>query len=171
MTSNALARMIDDEFDAATLRRALGLFPSGVTAFGGLVADQPIGMAASSFTSVSLDPALVSICVAKTSTTWPAIQSRQTFGISVLSKSQGEVARRLSVRADERFAGIHWRASTSGAVFIDGAPLWLECAPYRVIPAGDHVIVVLQILGLASYPDEEPMVFHRSGFHAIQATA
>jgi flavin reductase (DIM6/NTAB) family NADH-FMN oxidoreductase RutF len=62
---------VDDQFDQALLRQAFGCFPSGVTAFCGLLDGVAVGMAASSFTWVSLDPALVSVCVANSSTTWP----------------------------------------------------------------------------------------------------
>jgi flavin reductase (DIM6/NTAB) family NADH-FMN oxidoreductase RutF len=155
------------QFDAALLRQAYGLFPSGVTAFCALVGDQPIGMTASSFTSVSLDPALVSLCVAHTSTTWPALSRVERLGISVLSSAQGVVARQLAERSYDRFAGIDWHAAPSGAVFLPGAALWLECERHQEVAAGDHVIVILRIVGLAIDPEPAPIVFHRSGFYEL----
>jgi flavin reductase (DIM6/NTAB) family NADH-FMN oxidoreductase RutF len=62
-------------------------------------------------------------------------------------------------------------ATDSGAVFVHGATLWLECSPFKRIEAGDHEIVVLQIVSLAVYPDVAPMVFHRSNFHGLASTA
>lgn len=72
---------VNDQFDQNVLRQAFGCFPSGVTAFCGLLDGAAEGMAASSFTSVSLDPPLVSVCVAKTSTTWPKLATLDRLGL------------------------------------------------------------------------------------------
>jgi flavin reductase (DIM6/NTAB) family NADH-FMN oxidoreductase RutF len=161
---------VDDQFEQALLRQAFGCFPSGVTAFCGLLDSAAEGMAASSFTSVSLDPPLVSVCVANTSTTWPKLATLHRLGLSVLAGDHAPIARALASKTGDRFNGIDWMATDSGAVFVHGATLWLECAPYKRVEAGDHEIVVLQIVALAIYPDIAPMVFHRSNFHEL-ATA
>lgn len=158
---------IDDGFDQAMLRQAFGCFPSGVTAFCGLLDGAAEGMAASSFTSVSLDPPLVSVCVANTSTTWPKLATLDRLGLSVLAGDHAPVAKQLASKSGPRFSGIDWMATDSGAVFVHGATLWLECAPYNRVEAGDHEIVVLRIVALAMYPDVAPMVFHRSGFREL----
>ncbi len=163
--------LVEDEFDQALLRQAFGCFPSGVTAFCGLLDGVPEGMAASSFTSVSLDPALVSVCVANTSTTWPKLARLERLGLSVLAGDHGPVARALAAKNGDRFDGVEWTASDSGAVFVHGATLWLECAPFKRVEAGDHEIVVLQIVSLAMYPDVAPMVFHCSNFRELAPTA
>jgi flavin reductase (DIM6/NTAB) family NADH-FMN oxidoreductase RutF len=157
----------DDQFDQALLRQAFSCFPSGVTAFCGLLDGVAEGMAASSFTSVSLDPALVSVCVANSSTTWPKLARLERLGLSVLAGEHAPVARALASKTGNRFSGVDWMATDTGAVFVHGATLWLECAPYKRIEAGDHEIVVLQIVSLAIYPDVAPMVFHRSNFHEL----
>lgn len=159
------------QLDSTVLRQAFGCFPSGVTAFCGLADGQPEGFAASSFTSVSLDPALVSICVANSSETWPKLARMTRLGISVLASAQGEVARSLAGKGADRFVDVSWTARDSGAVFIDGASLWLECEPFLRLPAGDHEIVLLRILSLEMDPDVRPMVFHRSSFHELATPA
>ncbi|UXA17764.1 flavin reductase family protein [Mycobacterium sp. SMC-4] len=161
---------VEGQFDQTLLRQALGCFPSGVTAFCGLIDNIAEGMAASSFTSVSLAPPLVSVCVANTSTTWPKLARLERLGLSVLASDHGTVARSLAAKTADRFAGVDWEATDSGAVFVHGSTLWLECAPFKRIEAGDHEIVVLQVMALAMYPDIAPMIFHRSGFHALSAT-
>jgi flavin reductase (DIM6/NTAB) family NADH-FMN oxidoreductase RutF len=163
--------LLDDKFDAQLLRQAFGCFPSGVTAFCGMGEGKPEGMAASSFTSVSLAPALVSVCVATTSTTWPKLAELDRLGLSVLSNEHGPVARALSAKGTDRFSEISWDSTDSGAVFVHGASLWLECAPYQTVAAGDHEIVVLEIVSLAMNPDAAPLVFHRSNFHNLAPTA
>ena len=161
----------DDGFDQALLRQAFGCFPSGVTAFCGMIDGRPEGMAASSFTSVSIDPALVSVCVAKTSTTWARLAELPMLGLSVLSSQHGLVARALASKGIDRFASVEWAATDAGAVMVHGASLWLECKPFKVLDAGDHEIVVLEIESLAIHPDVEPMVFHRSSFYGIARSA
>lgn len=161
----------DEKFDQALLRQAFGCFPSGVTAFCGLLNGTAEGMAASSFTSVSLDPPLVSVCVAKTSTTWPKLASLDRLGLSVLAGEHAAIARSLSAKTGDRFSGIDWEATAGGAVFVHGATLWLECTPFKRVDAGDHEIVVLQIISLAMYPDVTPMVFHASSFRQLSPTA
>lgn len=162
---------VDDQFDQALLRQAFGCFPSGVTAFCGLLDGVAEGMAASSFTSVSLDPPLVSVCVASTSTTWPKLAKLDRLGLSVLADDHAPVARSLASKTGDRFSGVYWEATDSGAVFVHGATLWLECAPFKRVEAGDHEIVVLQVVALAIYPDVAPMVFHRSNFRELAPTA
>jgi flavin reductase (DIM6/NTAB) family NADH-FMN oxidoreductase RutF len=146
------------------LRRAYGMFPSGVTAVCALREGVPVGMAASSFTSVSIEPALVSVCMAVTSTTWPTLRLRPALGISVLGASHGTVARSLSAKTGDRFADVDWEANKDGAVFVHGATLWLDCSIRDEIRAGDHDIVVFEIRALESYPDVDPMIFHASKF-------
>ncbi|UIX29186.1 flavin reductase family protein [Streptomyces sp. GQFP] len=154
-------------FDQAVLRRAFGCFPSGVTAVCGMLDGVPQGMAASSFTSVSLAPPLVSVCVAHTSTTWPTLAALPRIGVSVLAEGHtGEVSALASKKGD-RFADVSWEAAESGAVFVHGSTLWLECEVHDQLPAGDHDVVLLRICSLQANPDVAPMVFHNSGFRRL----
>lgn len=162
---------VQEAFDTQVLRQAFGCFPSGVTAFCGLVDGKPEGIAASSFTSVSLDPALVSVCVANDSATWPKLARMSRLGISVLATEHGTVARALASRSDDRFGDVDWTATDGGAVLVHGASLWLECKPFLRCPAGDHEIVILEILALEMNPDVTPMVFHRSSFRELAKPA
>jgi len=82
--------------DTATLRRVFGAFPTGVTALAAEVNGTPTGIAASSFTSVSLDPPIVSVCVAHSSTTWPMLRTADRLGVSVLGAHQAHAARQLA---------------------------------------------------------------------------
>ncbi len=149
---------------AAELRRAFGCFPSGVVGLCALVEGVPVGMAASSFTSVSLDPALVSVCVARSSTTWPQLRTRARIGVSVLAADHEDACRRLAAKDGDRFAGLGWSAREQGSVFLDGAVARLDCSVVEHLPAGDHEIVLLRIHELDYEPDAAPLVFHRSRF-------
>ncbi|HET9169192.1 MAG TPA: flavin reductase family protein [Actinospica sp.] len=157
------------DLDPATLRRVLGAFPTGVTALAALVDGEPAGMAANSFTSVSLDPPLVSVCVATSSSTWPKLRRATRLGVSVLSHEQEEASRGLASRGVDRFAGLSWHATDDGAILLDGASAWFDCAVEREIRAGDHEIVLLHVHGLGTDPQTPPLVFHGSRYRRLAA--
>ena len=98
------------------LRRVFAAFPTGVTALAAEPEGIPVGMAASSFTSVSLEPPLVSVCVAQTSRTWPALRAASRIGVSVLADGHAEASRRLSAKDGDRFGGQRWRRSDDRAL-------------------------------------------------------
>ncbi|MFF6952243.1 flavin reductase family protein [Streptomyces iakyrus] len=153
--------------DPAVLRQAFGCFPSGVTALCALDADGPVGMAASTFTPVSLRPPLVSVCVQDTSSTWPRLRMRSRLGVSVLAEEQDRICRSLAGKGVDRFADVGWEASEGGGVYIHGAGLWLDCSVHAEFPGGDHTIVLLEIHALRAEPDREPLVFHGSRFRRL----
>lgn len=154
-------------FDRPTLRRAFACFPSGVTAVCALHGGKPIGIAASSFTSVSLDPPLVSVCVAHTSKTRPMLTRQPRIGVSVLSEHHSATASALSAKGPDRFATVDWEAAEDGAVFISGSSLWLDCSVEQVVLAGDHDILVLRIHALRADPGIRPIIFHSSSFRRL----
>jgi flavin reductase (DIM6/NTAB) family NADH-FMN oxidoreductase RutF len=150
------------------LRRVFSTFPTGVVAMAAVVGDVPVGLAASSFVSVSLEPALVSVCVAHTSTTWPVLRAAARLGISVLGAHQESAGRQLAARGVDRFAGLGWRATADGAVLLAGASAWLDCAVDRQVPAGDHDIVLLRVHDLGADPRVPPLVFHGSAYRRLE---
>lgn len=150
------------------LRRIFSAFPTGVTAVAALIDGTPVGLAANSFTSVSLDPALVSVCADLKSATWPLLRSSTRIGISVLAAHQQEACLQLSSKtAADRFAALDIRATPDGAVFVEGASAWLDCSIESVFPAGDHDIIVFRVHDLDDDPSAAPLVFHSSGFRSL----
>jgi flavin reductase (DIM6/NTAB) family NADH-FMN oxidoreductase RutF len=153
---------LTDSLEPVRLRHVFGTFPIGVAALAALVDGQPHGIAVSSFTSVSLDPAMVLVCVARTSTTWPLLADVPRLGISVLAADQGQACRQLSAPAGDRFRGLGWRATADGAVLLEGASGWFECSIEQEGPAGDHNVVVLRVHDLDGDSTVPPLVFHGS---------
>jgi flavin reductase (DIM6/NTAB) family NADH-FMN oxidoreductase RutF len=153
--------------DSARLREVFAAFPTGVTVVAAEIGGQPVGIAASSFTSVSLQPPMVSVCVAHSSATWPVLQTAERLGVSVLGAHQQLVARQLAGPSDRRFADQVWRVATSGAIALDGVSAWLECAIEQTVAAGDHDIAVLRVHDVAVDPDVAPLVFHGSRFREL----
>lgn len=150
-----------------SLREAFGHFPSGVVAIAAEVEGVRVGLAASTFVPVSLEPPLVSFCVQNTSTTWPKLKDLPMLGISVLGEAHDEAAKTLAAKTGDRFAGMETVSYESGAVFIKGTGLWLESAIEQLIPAGDHVIVVLRVNEVTVDAEVAPIVFHRSAFRRL----
>lgn len=150
-----------------TLRSVFGAFPTGVTALAALHDRRPLGLAANSFTSVSLDPPLVSVCVAHSSSTWPLLRAADRLGVSVLGEHQEEVSRQLAGSDSDRFARLTWRATERGAVLLTDASAWLECSVADTVTAGDHDVVILRVHDLGSDPDRPPLVFHGSRYRRL----
>ncbi|MEW2355709.1 flavin reductase family protein [Spirillospora sp. NPDC029432] len=153
--------------DPAQLRAAYACFPSGVTALCALDGGEPVGIAASSFTCVSIDPGLVSVCLRNSSATWPRLRRARRLGVSVLAEHHGDACRALSSKDGDRFAGIDWTAYTEGAVFVRDAVAWLECSVEEELPAGDHAIALLAVHALRAAPGRRPLVFHGSRFRRL----
>ena len=156
--------------DPAALRQAFGCFPSGVAAVCAEAEGGPVGMAVSSFTSVSIDPPLVSICVSHSSATWPKLRAAPRLGVSILNDAHGVACRQLSSKDGDRFAGLLLERTPERAVLIDGATAWLDCSLHAELAAGDHTIALLRIEALAADPATGPLVFHGSRFHRLVAS-
>ena len=151
----------------ASLREAFSHIPSSVVAIAAEADGIKLGMAASTFVPVSLDPPLVSVCVQNTSETWPRLSRLPTLGISLLSENHDDATRTLAARTGDRFAGLSTASSPTGAVFVEGTGVWLESAIEQTVPAGDHTIVILRISNITVHGDVPPIVFHRSTFRRL----
>lgn len=155
------------DLSPAALREAFGHFPSGVIAIAAELDGARVGLAASTFVPVSLDPPLVSFCVQNTSETWPRLKDVAVLGISVLGESHDAAARALAAKTGDRFAGLETESSAAGAVFVKGTSVWLETTIDNEVPAGDHTIVILRIRDVTVHGEVAPIVFHRSGFRRL----
>ena len=156
------------DLDPATLREAFGHFPTGVVAICAEIDGERVGMAASTFVPVSLDPPLVSFCVQRTSATWPRLAAAPHIGITVLGEAHDQAVRVLAAKTGDRFAGLTTETHEGGALFLHDAGLWLDTTLAQQVPAGDHAIAVLRINGLAAHPDVSPIVFHRSAVRRLR---
>jgi 3-hydroxy-9,10-secoandrosta-1,3,5(10)-triene-9,17-dione monooxygenase reductase component len=152
--------------DSMRFRSILGKFATGVVAITAIDPDSgvPTGLAANSFTSVSLDPPLVGFCVAHTSSTWPKLRSADRQCVNILSEPQTEVCLQLAAKGGDKFAGLGWTTSPSGSPVLDGALAWIECSVEAEYMAGDHVIVVARVHHLDKHHDGEPLVFYKGGY-------
>lgn len=157
--------------DPADFREVLGHFATGVAAVTGFDGDRPTGLLVNSFASVSLEPPLVSFCVAHTSATWPLLRADRLHCVCFLSADQESHARRLARSGNEKFSGLPWSPSPAGLPIPDGTLAWLECTTRAEHPAGDHVIVVSEVgtLSRTSTAATDPMIFYRGAFGRFTA--
>lgn len=160
--------MTTAQLDQRALRTAMAQFPSGVVALCADPAGERIGMAASSFVSVSLEPALVAVCIQQTSSTWPRLREAGRLGVSVLAEEHAAAARTLAARTGDRFAGVRTLRRDSGALLVADAALWIESRIVQEVPAGDHTIALLSVDWLEHPGDVAPIVFHRSAFCRLE---
>jgi flavin reductase (DIM6/NTAB) family NADH-FMN oxidoreductase RutF len=154
-------------FSRDELRRALGAFATGVTVVTTGGPAGLYGVTANSFTSVSLEPPLVLVCLRRRSPGRTMIAANGAFAINVLTAEQERLGRRFASRdrGTGMFEGVDHHRGSAGSPILDGAA-HLECRLAGIHAAGDHVIVVGHVLALAVDPDATPLLFHGGRFLA-----
>jgi flavin reductase (DIM6/NTAB) family NADH-FMN oxidoreductase RutF len=169
MTVHGMAT--NQDLDPGRLRKVFGVFPSGVVAVAAAVDGGHVGLAASSFTSVSLDPPLVSFSVATTSRTWPTLRRADHLGVTILAEHHDQACRQLAGAVEHRFDGLPLTTSAEGAVTLDDGLARFDCTIHDEVEAGDHLIVLLRVHDVDHADNSQPLVFHRSGFGLVRRTA
>ncbi|MBO0849698.1 MAG: flavin reductase [Pseudonocardia sp.] len=151
--------------DGQRFRRVLGNYPTGVTVVTAIGEDgNPAGMAVGSFTSVSLDPPLVAFLPTKTSTSFPKIRTATSFCVNVLAADQEPLSRIFAASGGDKFNGVRWSSTGSGAPCIDGVAAWIDCEFESIQEAGDHYLVIGRVRELDSDDERLPLVFFQGGY-------
>ena len=151
-----------DEF-----RRGCGRFATGVTVATVLDSQSvPHGLTVSSFTSVSLHPPLILICIGHGVTCIDAFRAATHFGINVLSAEQRAISERFARKGHDRFDGMRWERGETGVPLLSGVLAKIECAVYERIVAGDHDIFVGRMIR-AEVADGEPLLYFASHYREI----
>ncbi len=153
-------------------RRVLGHFCTGVTVVTTADDDGPAGFACQSFAAVSLEPPLVLFCPSRESATWPRIARAGHFCANVLATDQRDLARIFAVSGatgTDKFAGVGWSPSPSGAPILDGALTWVACTVEAVHEAGDHQVVIGRVTELGECRPGKPLLFYRGRYAATSA--
>lgn len=152
--------------DGRRFRDVLGNFPTSVVAITTTDGEeQPHGMVVGTFTSVSLDPPLVSFLADRSSTTLRTIRAAGRFCANALAGNQERLSRQLATRpAGQRFEGALWQASDLGNPVLDGIVAWVDCTVEQVVEIGDHLLVVGRVRDLRVESMKTPLLFFRSGY-------
>lgn len=158
------SRAIPPEFDSSHFRNALSQFATGVTVITTCLPDgRFLGLTASSFNSVSLDPPLVLWSLAEGATSMPVFSGNSHYVINVLAADQAMLAQRFATRIENRFEGVDFVLSRTGLPILKGVTAWFECHNRSRYPEGDHVIFVGEVERCDVLP-RPALVFHDGKF-------
>ena len=152
---------------ARALRDAFGRFATGITVVTIAGPDGPMGFTANSFSSVSLDPALVLWAPAKASQRYSHYIAARHFAIHIVAADQGELAARF-VRGGAGFEGLDHDLTEQGVPVITSALAWFDCVQHATHDGGDHSIVVGRVLR-AAFRDGAPLIFSQGGYGSFAA--
>jgi len=163
-----MALAIPGRLDPRELRQVFGCFATGVTivtAFDEVGC--PRGMTANSFTSVSLDPPLILVCVATSAPIWTVLAAAQAFSVNVLAEHQRDASQRFATHSADKFVGIAWTSpATEGGPVLAEVAAHLACRRVREVEVGDHMILIGEVLDFARSPSL-PLIFHQGAYRAV----
>ena len=159
--------------DVSTFRMVMGSFPTGVTVVTVACGDGDMhGVTVNSFSSVSLDPMLVLVCLNEASRTVGLIERAGAFGVNVLSAGQQDVSRWFANRhrpaGPAMFDGVPLEPGVTGCPVLAGAVASFDCRLRQSCPAGDHRIVLGEVVALIHRPQLEPLVFHAGMYKTLE---
>lgn len=153
-------------FDGSEFRRALGSFLTGVTIVTTIGPEgEPRGFTANSFTSVSLDPPLVLVCIAKKALGHPVFATSKSFAINVLNEGQKAASGIFASKAADKFASVAWRPGRTGSPVLDGSVASFDCDMERLVDAGDHSILIGRVRDF-EHNSSQPLGYCRGAYIA-----
>lgn len=154
--------------DSVELRRAFGTFVTGVTVITTWDADgQPRGMTANSFTSVSLTPPLLLVCIGKSATSYSAFSTAVSFAVNLLHEEQGDISALFASKATDKFKTIPYDMVHTGAPVLTDCMTWFDCVVHDRIDAGDHMILIGHVQAFGTSP-AAPLGFCRGRYAAVK---
>ncbi|GIG69441.1 flavin reductase family protein [Phytomonospora endophytica] len=156
------------ELDAATFR---SVFRTHAAAVAIITADDghgPVGFTATSLTSVSLTPPLVSFALSTVASSWPAVAVARSLVVHLLDSGQHELARRFATSGIDRFAApTRWSRLDTGEPALDEAPIRLRGLVEHRYPAGDHHIVVVRLTAADVARPHSPLIYHGGSYASL----
>ncbi|MFH8574901.1 flavin reductase family protein [Streptomyces zaomyceticus] len=163
LSSHLAADLAPDRF-----KQAFRAYPAGVVVIATDAGNGPVGFTATSLTSLSLTPPLVSFGVATKSSSWPHVERARTAVIHFLGSDQADLAKRFATSGIDRFAApTSWRRLPEGDPVLSDVAGWLRVGIEDLVPAGDHRIVVARVLESWQEPGRRPLLFHDGAYLSI----
>ena len=168
MSSKGLPTSASSGIDEALYRRTCSLFATGITVITTLDANgHPHGMTVNSFSSVSLAPPLVLVCIDLRNAILGHFLTSAWFAVNILSDDQENVSRRFSSAAENRFHGMDWERGPSGVPLLAGVLAQMECAVTQTFEVGDHAVLIGEVRN-AAYREGQPLVYFNSSYQNIR---
>ncbi len=153
--------------DKTELRRVMGHFPTGVTVVTTVsISGKLYGLTANSFTSVSLAPPLVLVCVDKRAESYPCFEESKCFTVNFLADDQEDISRRFATSGVNKFEGVGYRIGANNAPILNGVLAYLECKVVGAYEGGDHTIYLGEI-EQAETREAKPLLFYRGGYRSL----
>jgi flavin reductase (DIM6/NTAB) family NADH-FMN oxidoreductase RutF len=153
--------------DPRELRNVFGAFATGVTIITTKdTAGKPFGLTANSYTSLSLDPPLVLVCVDKKVDCYACFEQSKVFVVNILSEGQDQLSTRFATKGIEKFEGIAVRQGSLGVPLLEGTVGYLECKVTNGYEGGDHTIYVGEVQ-TASASDDRPLLFFKGKYQKL----
>jgi flavin reductase (DIM6/NTAB) family NADH-FMN oxidoreductase RutF len=149
--------------DQARFREVLGHFATGITIVTAIEEGEPVGFSCQAFAALSLDPPMVILAPARSSTSWPRIAQAGAFCVNILAEDQEAVCRAFAISGGDKFDGVAWTPGITGAPVITGSLAMVECTLGSIHDGGDHELVTGHVVGL-EIGDGRPLLFYRGGF-------
>ncbi len=154
--------------DHRTLRDAMGCFATGITVLTTRNENgEPIGLTANSFTSVSLDPPLVLLCLAKTAGSLPAFQHNPAFAVNILHMGQQPISNLFASKGKDRFAQTHWETWDHDVPIISNSLANFECTRKNEIEQGDHIILVGEVVRAKIHRHRDPLLYYGGRYRRL----
>lgn len=160
-----MTAMSPTTIEAPHFREVLGHYPTGVALVTAIADDEePIGMVVGTFSSVSMDPPLVSFMPTRGSYTFERLRTASCFTVNILAHDQEDLCRQFARRGADKFAGVDWRASQNGSPVLEGVVASVDCDFHEVLEAGDHYIVLGRVTALEVQRPVVPLLFFQGGY-------
>lgn len=154
--------------DPIALRKAFGTFVTGVTVVTAYDRDgNPRGMTANSFTSVSLDPPLLLICIGKTASSYEAFNHTDSFAINFLHEGQTDVSAVFASKTADKFDSVRYQKVHTGAPILTDSLSWFDCTVFNRVEAGDHVVLIGEVHAFGTSP-LPPLGFCRGRYASVK---
>jgi flavin reductase (DIM6/NTAB) family NADH-FMN oxidoreductase RutF len=150
------------------LRRIMGHFATGVTIITSVRSSGELhGLTANAFTSVSLVPPLLLICVDKKAESYPCFTETRVFTVNILAGDQEALSRKFAVSGGNKFEGVSYRLGANGAPILDGTLAYIECTVSQEVDAGDHTVYLGEIQQAETPHEGKPLLFFRGGYREL----
>ena len=152
--------------DPTLFRKTMGCFATGVTILTTKSDGELYGMTVNSFTSVSMQPMLVLICLANGAHTTAAVQAKGWFVVNILEERQAELSKRFAQPDEDRYAGVNFTLNEYNLPVLSGCVAHLVCRVHRIDPGGDHIIVVGEVVKVG-LREAAPLLFFRGAYFSL----
>ncbi len=160
----------DAKIIAENLKAAMRRFPQGVTVVTTQSGNGPVGITVASFTSISLNPPLVLVSIAKGTYYHDLFVSSKTFAVNILGSDQGDVSERFAGKVpqgEDRFRNVKYHAGSSGSPLIENALSSIECRNWKTIDAGDHTIILGEVTQSMAGKEAAPLLYFNRQYATI----